>query len=175
MTRTITATVGALMLTAAAAGAQSPEKPRTADPADHAQATAERMVDQKLTGCVQAGTAPGTFELKVNKKDTPAGATQPDVAAAPAGSAAMKAKNVVLAANPGVNLEAHVGHTIEVTGSWGQAQAPGADAPRADTPRAEAPRADAPRADASKADEKGKVFTVSNVKMVSSTCSTGTN
>lgn len=156
LTRTLTATVGALMLSAAVAGAQSPQQPRTADPADHAQATAEKMVDQKLTGCVQAGTTAGTFELKQNKKDKPATATDPaGVAAAPAGTPGMKAKNVVLAANPGVDLAAHVGHTIEVTGTWEKSQGRGADAPAAD--------------------EKGRVFTVSNVKMVSATCSTGTN
>ncbi len=70
-------------------------------------------------------------------------------AAAPADAAS---KNVKLTAASGVDLAAHVGHTVEVSGSWAKS---------GDASASAAPMA--------------KEFTVKNVKMVSSTCSAGTN
>ena len=105
----------------------------------------------KITGCVAAGTSASSFELTNVKKGMDHGAT---ASAAPADAAS---KNVKLAAAPGVDLAAHVGHTVEVTGGWAKAAG--------DSPAA-APASAAPMA---------KEFTVKNVKMVSSTCSAGTN
>jgi len=65
-------------------------------------------------------------------------------------------KNVALAAGTGVDLAAHLNHQIEVTGSWDHAAAAAAS-------------------DASKSDAAKKKFNVTAVKMVSATCTTGTN
>jgi hypothetical protein len=164
MTRKIAAGCFAAMFgLAVSAGAQTPSTPQTppatpspsspstptaspTNPYPSAQAPAADRAgkEMKLTGCVQAGTSASSFEL-TNIKKGEHGST---ASAAPAAAA----KNVKLTAASGVDLAAHVGHTVEVAGSWAK---PAADAP-----------AGAPMA---------KEFTVNNVKMVSSTCSAGTN
>lgn len=149
MTRKIASTcVAAIFGFALTAAAQTP--PPSAPPADPQtppSASAPMPQDQpsakagkELTGCVQAGTEAGSFELTNVKGKGDSG----------------DKKTVKLAAAPGVDLATHVGHTVELSGSW-DAGAPSASAPAA-----------APASDA-------KAFSVSSVKMVSSTCSTGTN
>lgn len=170
MTRKIAAGCFAAMFgLAVSAGAQTPSTPQTPSPSTpstpspstptasptnpypSAQAPAAEHAgkEMKITGCVQAGTSASSFELTNVKK----GMDHAAPSAAPADAAS---KNVKLAAASGVDLAAHVGHTVEVTGGWAKSGDPAA------TPSASA----APMA---------KEFTVKNVKMVSSTCSAGTN
>jgi hypothetical protein len=116
----------------------------------------------KLTGCVQAGTSASSFELTNIKKgmhDSPSASSSSPSSAPGAAGAATASKNVKLTAASGVDLAAHVGHTVEVTGSWAMA---------GDSPSAASPSASA-------SGSSSKEFTVKNVKMVSSTCSAGTN
>jgi hypothetical protein len=174
MTRKIAAGCFAAMFgLAVSAGAQTPSTPQTPPPSTpstpspstptasptnpypSAQAPAADRAgkEMKLTGCVQAGTSASSFELTNIKK----GMAEPSASAAPA--AATASKNVKLTAASGVDLAAHVGHTVEVSGSWAKA---------GDSPSAASPAA-------SPSGSGAKEFTVSNVKMVSSTCSAGTN
>jgi hypothetical protein len=75
-----------------------------------------------LTGCLQAGTAPGTFTLtnatssqraSADKPTDPATATPTPTEEAVGTSG--KAKTYELTAKTGVDLTAHVGHKVEVT------------------------------------------------------------
>jgi len=134
MTRKIAAGCFAAMFgLAVSAGAQTPSTPQTPSPSTpstpspssptasptnpypSAQAPmAERGgKEHKLTGCVQAGTSASSFELTNIKKGMGA---SPSASAAPAADTA--SKNVKLTAASGVDLAAHVGHTVEVSGSW---------------------------------------------------------
>jgi hypothetical protein len=182
MTRKIAAGCFAAMFgLAVSAGAQTPSTPQTPSPSTpstpsspspssptasptnpypSAQApSADRAgKEHKITGCIQAGTSASSFEL-TNVKKGESGAT---ASAAPADAAS---KNVKLTAASGVDLAAHVGHTVEVTGSWAKSGDTGAAASPS-TP---------PAAGASASAGMAKEFTVKNVKMVSSTCSAGTN
>jgi hypothetical protein len=174
MTRKIaTGCFAAMFGLAVSAGAQTPSTPQTPSPSTpstpsspstptasptnpypSAQAPAADRAgkEHKLTGCIQAGTSASSFELTNIKKG--AGASE---SAAPADAAS---KNVKLTPASGVDLAAHVGHTVEVSGSWAKS---------GDSPSAAAPAA-APAGGA-----MAKEFSVKNVKMVSSTCSAGTN
>lgn len=178
MTRKIAAGCFAAMFgLAVSAGAQTPSTPQTPSPSTPAtpsspaqppasptspypssqSAQSDRAgKEMKITGCVQAGTSANSFELTNVKKGM---SDSPSAAASP--SADTASKNVKLTAASGVDLAAHVGHTVEVSGSWAKAgDAPGASAA---TPSASASGSGA------------KEFTVKSVKMVSSTCSAGTN
>lgn len=129
----------------------TPSTPTNPYPSAQAPMAEHAGKEMKITGCVQAGTSASSFELtnvkKGMKHDAPA-----------AGAADTASKNVKLTAGSGVDLAAHVGHTVEVSGSWAKAGGDSAAAPAA-----------------SASGSGAKEFTVSNVKMVSSTCSTGTN
>ena len=170
MTRKIAAGCFAAMFgLAVSAGAQTPSTPQTPSPSTpstpsspstptasptnpypSAQAPMAEHAgkEMKLTGCVQAGTSASSFELTNVKK----GMEHANPSAAPADAAS---KNVKLTTAAGVDLAAHVGHTVEVSGSWAKSPSSG------DASASAAPMA--------------KEFTVKNVKMVSSTCSAGTN
>jgi hypothetical protein len=144
------ACVAAFAAMALTASAQQPA-PQTPPPQPTPAPSASVKLDKDvtLTGCIKAGTAPGAFEL-TNIKKGAGSATEP--------SAAKDAK-IMLSAAAGADLASHVGHTVEVTGTWGAAAA------------AAPPSATAPAGEA----KAGKSLTVSNVKMVSATCTTGTN
>jgi len=105
-----------------------------------------------ITGCVARGTGAETYTLTEAKKNTSATATP----GAPAAPLTLAAKDV--------DLSKHVGHSVELTGSWATA----ADAPIG-TAGTERPAT----ADASKM--AAKTFTVKSVKMVASSCQTGGN
>jgi hypothetical protein len=186
MTRKIAAGCFAAMFgLAVSAGAQTPSTPQTPSPSTPStpsspstpstpssptnpypssqSSTAERGgKEAKLTGCIQAGTSASSFELTNVKKGMSEHSAPASGAAADAAS-----KNVKLTAASGVDLAAHVGHTVEVSGSWSKAGGAG------DTSSA-SPSAASPSASSSSSG-MGKEFTVKNVKMVSSTCSAGTN
>jgi hypothetical protein len=125
---------------------QQPPSAAAPMPQDHAQMPKAK----RLTGCVQSGTEAGTFEL-TNIKGKSGDAA--------AGGAAAASKAIKLVAAPGVDLSTHIGHTVELTGAWAAPDASAAPA--------------SPSSDM-KGDMKGD-FAVSKVKMVSSTCSAGTN
>jgi hypothetical protein len=146
-----------------------PARPQTPDPGVSASATMDK--DTKLTGCLKAGSETGTYELtNVKKGAGAASATSPSSpSSAPSSStpsasasASDAPKNVKLSAAPGTDLASHVGHTIEVTGSWKGGASATATSPSADT-------------SASASAKGGKEFQVSKVSMVSSTCTAGTN
>ena len=137
MTRKIAAGCFAAMFgLAVSAGAQTPSTPQTPPPATpstpsspstptasptnpypSAQAPAADRAgkEMKLTGCVQAGTSASSFELTNIKKGDARRRRRP---AAPA--AATASKNVKLTAASGVDLAAHVGHTVEVGRQLGE-------------------------------------------------------
>jgi hypothetical protein len=186
MTRKIAAgCFAAIFGLAVSAGAQTPSTPQTPQPSTpstpsspstpstpssptasptnpypSSQSADRAGKESKITGCVQAGTSASSFELTNVKKGM---SDSPSASAAPAAADAAS-KNVKLTAASGVDLAAHVGHTVEVTGSWAKS---------GDTGAAASPSASAPGASASAGG--AKEFTVKNVKMVSSTCSAGTN
>jgi hypothetical protein len=171
MTRTLIGSCAAAALGfALTASAQQPQpQPQPSQPTPAAQApaaTAEPDHASKLNGCLKAGMTPGTFELATGKKDKTAPSSsdaaspaQPPASTssqAPTQDAMAKAgtRNVKLVLGSGVDLAAHVNHQVELSGSWQQ------------------PMASAAGADATKA---GKTFTVTSVKMISATCTAGTD
>lgn len=143
--------------------AQTPSQQPTTPRPDASAPAVSLDREVKLTGCLKAGAAPGTFELANVKKDkaakpmadaagtsqTPPAATQAPKQEAMANAG--MAKNVTLSAGAGVELAPHVNHQIEVAGSYSAAA--GADAAAA----------------------KGKTFNVTSAKMLSASCTTGTN
>jgi hypothetical protein len=172
MTRKIAAGCFAAMFgLAVSAGAQTPPSPQTPQTPPttppSGQSTMDRAgKDTKITGCVQAGTSAGSYELTNVKKSGATESTPPSgsPSSAPGASAsgASSSAPVKIVAAAGVDLASHVGHTIEASGSWKS----GGGASAEPSPGG------APGASASKAD---KEFEVKSVKMVSSTCSGGTN
>jgi hypothetical protein len=176
MTRKIAACCFAAMfgLSVASAGAQTPSSPQTppsqppstpTSPYPSAQSpTSEKSgKDMKLTGCVSSGTETGTYELTNIKKGMKHDMGSPSASASEPSSQSPSAmssdkRSVKLMAASGVDLAPHVGHTVEVTGKW---------SPSAGSASESAP--------AASTRGMGHEFTVSNVKMVSSTCSGGTN
>jgi hypothetical protein len=154
MKRALTGTCLATLFGFAIVSAQTtpqtpPSAPQTPDPA----ATAKLDKEVKLTGCLKSGAEPGSFELTNVKKSEGAGPS-----AAAGAAPAMGEKTVKLTASPSVNLAAHTGHQIEVTGTWA--------AKASATP---------PAADAPATAKAGKEFNVTAVKMIASSCTTGTN
>jgi hypothetical protein len=118
-----------------------------------------------LTGCVQSGTTAGTFELS-NIKGKMGSMAADTSASAGATTPSASGKTVKLVAAAGVDLSQHVGHQVELKGSWDKAAM---SAPTSPDPSASA---SAPAAAPAGAD---KAFNVTDVKMVSATCSAGTN
>jgi hypothetical protein len=142
-----------------AAPPPAPSSPATPYPSPDSDRAAK---EAKLTGCVQAGTSPGGFELTGVKKGMGENASSASSPSASAGaSASGKSGNVKLSTAAGVDLAAQVGHTVEVTGSWRAGDS-------ASSPSAAAP---APSASASAGGDK--TFQVKSIKMVSSLCSAG--
>jgi hypothetical protein len=175
MARTFVATCAAAVLgVALTASAQQPPQPQPSQPtppsqtAPPAQASATLDREVKLSGCLKAGTAPGSFELATGKKDraargadatTPAQPPASPSSQAPTQDAMAKAAsaNVKLMAKTGVDLAPHLNHQVEVTGTWDAASAGAASAAGGDMAKA------------------GKTLNVSNLKMVSATCTSGTS
>ena len=146
----------------------TPSTPQTAPASPYPSSQSADRMDKmdhgkssKLTGCVQSGTTAGTFELSNIKKGA-----KSDSMSASADSTSSAGKTVKLVAAAGVDLTAHVGHQVEVSGNWDKS-ASADSAPSTTTPPASA--------DASSSAPKGGAFNVTDVKMVSATCSAGTN
>jgi hypothetical protein len=178
MTRKIAGTCFAAVLGfALSAAAQTPTTPQTpptttpqtapTSPYPSSQSADTSSHDKmgkstKLTGCVQSGTTAGTFEL-TNIKGKGSMASSADAASSSASSSSSSSKTVKLVAAAGVDLSQHVGHQVEVTGSLGAGASASATAPSASSPSASA------------STSSDKEFNVTDVKMVSATCSAGTN
>jgi hypothetical protein len=157
MKRALTGTCLATLFGFAIVSAQTtpqtpPSAPQTPDPA---VSSAKLDKEVKLTGCLKSGTDPGSFELSNVKKE---GASTSASATAGTATAMAGDKTVKVTASPSVNLAAHVGHQIEVTGTWA--------AKASATP---------PAADAPATAKASKEFNITAVKMIASSCATGTN
>src|SRR5262249_51644474 len=133
---------------------QPPSSPSSPYPSG--QASASEHGGSKLTGCVQAGTTAGSFELTNVKKGSSSASSSSSSSpssSSPSASASASASDkgtVKLMASPSVDLSTHVGHTVEVSGKW----AAGGDSA---SPSASAPGA-------SSSSSMGKEFQVSSVK-----------
>jgi hypothetical protein len=142
------------------AGAQQPTQPPQTPPAtpptEQAPAKPDTPYpgkDATIKGCLQAGAGADSFVL-ANVARVPTGA--PGAPGAPAAAAGAEKKSVNLkAADATVDLKAHVGHTVEVTGSFIKAAA-GA------------------MGEAAGAGKRDKSFEVKSVSMISPTCESGT-
>jgi len=181
MTRKIAGTCLAAVLGFAlsAAAQQTPSSPQTppsttpqtaptspypsSQSADQSSKSDKAGKSTKLTGCVQSGTTAGTYEL-TNIKGKGSMASSESAASPSASPSASSGKTVKLVAAAGVDLSQHVGHQVEVTGSMGASASASSSA---------SPSASAPSASASSSTDKE--FNVTDVKMVSATCSAGTN
>ena len=176
MTRKIAGTCLAAVLGFAlsAAAQQTPSTPQTppsttpqtaptspypsSQSADQSSKSDKAGKSSKLTGCIQSGTTAGTYELtNIKGKGSMADSSS-------ASSSSSSGKTVKLVAAAGVDLSQHVGHQVEVTGSMGTGASASAEAPSASAP-----------AGAASASSGSKDFNVTDVKMVSATCSAGTN
>ena len=163
MKRTFVGTcLAAALGMAISASAQQPPQPQPQPsqptPAASASAQDTKAQDTKLTGCLKAGTAAGSFELATSKKDkaaktgdSAATSTSPQ-APAQGAMASDEKKNVKLSPAAGVDLAAHLNHQIEIAGSW-----------------------DTAAGASSAAGAASKTFNVTSVKMISASCTTGTN
>jgi hypothetical protein len=103
---------------AIALGAQTPY------PQDQPKAKAPMSGDEKtvtVTGCLRAGDEPGTFVLANVKTDPSTGQTtgQTQTPTGTTGTAAIAPDSTLrlMAAPANVNLKAHVGHTVRLTGT----------------------------------------------------------
>lgn len=138
---------------------QTPTTPQTAPTSPYPSSQSSDMSSKsdkkatKLTGCIQSGTTAGTFELSNIKGKM--------------SDSASSSKTVKLVAAAGVDLSQHVGHQVEVNGSW----SPSSSASASTSPSS----ADTPAASASASTSGAKEFNVTDVKMVAATCSAGTN
>ncbi len=180
MTRKIAVTCfAALFGFALSAAAQSqptspqtpPSTPQTAptSPYPSSQSSSMEKSDKagknKITGCVQSGTTAGTYELTNIKKG--GGHESASASESSASSSSSSSKSVKLVAAAGVDLSQHVGHQVEVTGSW---------SPSSSSSSATSSSSSTTPPSASASSSGGdKEFNVTDVKMVSATCSAGTN
>ena len=176
MTRKIAGTcfaalVGFALSAAAQSNPTTPQTPQTPPTSPYPSSQASTMdhgdkKTAKLTGCVQAGTAAGTYELtniKKAMKDTASASASASTSPSAPATAEAGSRTVKLVAAAGVDLSQHVGHQVEVSGSWNKSGT------SASTPSAN------PDAAASASSSGAKEFNVTDVKMVSATCSAGTN
>jgi hypothetical protein len=145
---------------------QTPTTPQTAPtspyPSSQSSDTtskADKGKSSKITGCIQSGTTAGTYEL-TNIKGKSA------MADSSASGSSSSGKTVKLVAAAGVDLSQHVGHQVEVNGSWSASSSSSASSPSS---------AASPSASASSSSGGDKEFNVTDIKMVAATCSAGTN
>jgi hypothetical protein len=182
MTRKIAGTcfaalVGFALSAAAQSNPTSPQTPQTTptSPYPSSQSSSMDKSDKakstKLTGCVQSGTTAGTYEL-TNIKGKGADSASSSSSSAPSSTTpSSSGKSVKLVAAAGVDLSQHVGHQVEVSGSWNKAGDTSSSTPSASTP----PSSTEPPAASASGSSGAKEFNVTDVKMVSATCSAGTN
>jgi len=123
----------------------------------------------RLTGCLQAGTEAGTYELtniKGKKSDASTSSSSSSAASsASSASASGSDRSVKLVADPGVDLSTFVGHEIEVSGNWSSSSgSTSASASASDTSSPYPP-----------SHLVNRDFNATAVKLVSATCSVGTH
>jgi len=119
-----------------------------------------------LTGCVARGTAADTYTLTSNAKATETAAKDE-----------MQPRLISLASTT-VDLSAHVGHQVAVTGTYADAAKPtGTSGTAAATPATPAaapvPGTPMPPTASGAAETMPRAFTVSSLKMVAPSCATG--
>lgn len=115
----------------------------------------EKAKTTTMTGCVAAGTEPGTFTLtNVTREAAPAAKSAP---AGTSGTAKPMAESVMLMGNK-VNLSNHVGHKVSVTGTPSDHGAHGKTEKPGD-------HAKMPQTSASQT-----MLTVTSLKMVAASC-----
>ena len=120
----------------------------------------EKAADVKtptLTGCVARGAAGSTYTL------TSTGKAAGSVATTETGAKDEMQPRVVTLAATTVDLAPHVGHQVEVTGTYANAAVPTGTS---GTPAPATPAA-------SSKDALPRAFTVQSVKMVAASCATG--
>jgi hypothetical protein len=130
---------------------QPPQTPPATPPTEQAPATPDTPSmgkDATIKGCLQAGAGADSFVLANVARATPGAPGAP--------SAAAEKKSVNLkVADSTVDLKAHIGHTVEVTGSFIK---PAAGA----------------MSEAAGPGKKVKTFEVKSVSMISPSCESGT-
>lgn len=190
MTRQITIGIGILMTAALGfANAQTPQTPQTQTP-QPSSAAMQKQMKMTLSGCLQASPAGGEGFILTDARPTTTSDRPTGTAGAGASSASSaKAETYRLNAPANVNLRAHVGHKVEVTGTTASADAtmrtPGStdrssqpgtqDQPRTTTeqPRTtnEQPRTTNEQARMNTQQNSAEVrFNVDSVKMVAASC-----
>jgi hypothetical protein len=186
MTRKIAGTCFAALLgfalsAAAQSTPSSPQTPQTSpqptSPYPSSQASQPDKSDKagkstKLTGCIQSGTTAGTYELTNIKKGMGRDSASSSSSSAPSATeSASSSKSVKLVAAAGVDLSQHVGHQVEVAGNWASSSSSSSSTASSSTSSSTPPSS----TESSASMSGGKEFNVTDVKMVSATCSAGTN
>jgi hypothetical protein len=143
----------------------APTSPYPSSQASDTSSKSDKGKSTKLTGCIQSGTTAGTYELTNIKGKGSMASSESTPSSTTPSSSSSSGKTVKLVAAAGVDLSQHVGHQVEVNGSFGAASASASSST--------APSSAAPAASASASSDKE--FNVTDVKMVSATCSAGTN
>jgi len=133
----------------------APPASETARPADPASATSANLVT--YSGCIKAGTTPGTWVLENVEAAARPGASTPGTVGTSGTS-----KTMVFDLDPAatVNLKAHANHKVELNGTLSPA--------KSTMPSASAPPSSAPGA--ATAQIARQQFSVQGLKMVSATC-----
>jgi hypothetical protein len=188
MTRKIAGTCFAALLgfalsAAAQSNPTSPQTPQTTPTSPYPSSQSSSMdksdhgKSSKLTGCVQSGTTAGTYELTNIKKgagrdSASSSSTAPSSTSEPSSASSSSSKSVKLVAAAGVDLSQHVGHQVEVTGSWAPSSSSSSSSATSSTSSTTPPSS---TETSTTSTSMGKDFNVTDVKMVSATCSAGTN
>jgi opacity protein-like surface antigen len=170
MKRTLTGTALAVLASAALAAAQAqspqPSDPPSSPPAVQSPAAppaaqsqpASRSSDMDKTttwtGCLEAGTAAGTYVL--SSASASGAAQSQSKAPQPAGAAAAGDKFLLSGAPASFNISSHVNHKVEVTG----------------TEMASAGGAQSKAGQAASADSPTRTINVKSAKMISDRCTT---
>jgi hypothetical protein len=145
---TFVAAAFAVGLSAQSTPPQTPPQtpPRTPAPMQEAKDASKAVT---VTGCLKAGEGTDSFLLSDLKwgKDKAVGTAGSATPAAPP----ISASSLKLVSSPGAKLDDHVGHTVEVSGTIGD-------------------KSDKPADPAARPSSSAPSLTVSNVKMISATC-----
>ena len=127
MTRQITIGIGIVMTAALGfANAQTPQTPQTQTP-QTSSAAMQKEMKMTLSGCLQASPAGGEgfilTDARPTTSDRPTGTAGAGAGGASSASSASGAKAATYRLNvpASVNLRAHVGHKVEVTGTTADA------------------------------------------------------
>ncbi len=153
MKRTLIGTALAVLASAALVAAQgqapNPSDPPSAPPrppaAQSPAPSAQTPESQTWTGCLEAGTTPGTYVLSSASASGAAAAKSAPREPAGAAAAGDKGDKFVLSGAPAsFNISSHVNHKVEITGTVAEAAAGGAQSKAGRRPRLICRRAPSP-------------------------------